>query len=209
MTESERTPKCNVHIQYVDTGTQEVNGNLPCMQNYLRNVCKSVIQLFCFCQSLHEMSIQTMTVPIRFIPLRSVSHYAKTVHNVQCEGWDTTISLSYKGTFFFFPWPHLLQSICHPVISEHDGFLVNGKRAGATDWLLWHVQAFSWLFAFNLSRGSEMPFIWHFCVCMCAYRGWWREGSCTVYGSSVRAHLLDATFISAEKTSSIFSKGQV
>lgn len=38
---------------------------------------------------------------------------------------------------------HLLQSICHPAISAHDGFLVNGKRAGATDWLLWHVQAFS------------------------------------------------------------------
>lgn len=82
------------------------------------------------------------------------------------------------------------MSICYSLSAvllilqtPHDGFLVNVKRAGATDWLLWHAQkAFSRGYLHSFHPGAVKCVLYYvaLAVCVCVHRGWWWEGSCSV-----------------------------
>lgn len=75
------------------------------------------------------------------------------------------------------------MSICYSLSAvllilqtPHDGFLVNVKRAGATDWLLWHAQkAFSRGYLHSFHPGAVKCVLYYvaLAVCVCVHRGWW------------------------------------
>lgn len=76
-----------------------------------------------------------------------------------------------------------LSAVLLTLQTPRDGFLVNVKRAGATDWFLWHAQkAFSrgYLHSFHPRAVKCVLYYVAQAVCVCAHSGWRWEGSCTV-----------------------------
>lgn len=65
-----------------------------------------------------------------------------------------------------------LSAILLILQTPHDGFLVNVKRAGATDWLLWHAQkAFSRGYLHSFHPGAVKCVLYYVALAVCVCTG--------------------------------------